>query len=585
MRRALFIALITVVAIPLAMATGPSPAMASACAGDKPSGAGTSVTPYHVTTEDHLIWMSRNQDESLSGNYLQKNNITFSPATLSACPWIPIGTRVPGTTPVEKPFVGIYDGGGHTISGLTIDRPTEQFVALFGHVRTLASAPLAVIRNLTLTNAQITGLEYVGGLVGQNIGGMITNVSVEAAVTGTTLIGALAGENLEGKISGSRASGVVSGGSSAGGLVGYNSGRITQSHSVASVTGTARTGGLVGMNQYTDPTNRRGVIEQSFALGQTTGTDGVGGLVGFNSQGEILNSFASGATTGTSSVGGLVGEDFLQSLGQIRNSYSAGLVTGTAGDLGGLVGKHTGTVPVADSFWSPVLSGQATSSGGTSKSVQEIRSLATYTTITAGLAESWPIVNGWIASNAPTQIWGICSSVNSGYPFLLWRYESDPCTTSSSAPITTSAIHLDFQASVGQQTSAVRVLMEGQSLQVGSPYSLVVRSTPYTLKTGVVPPSGQFSHKLALPAGLPAGTHTITLQALSGTGATLILTQSFVVDDQGKVASIGPVASSTSTGLAATGTPGSMLIMGGALSALLLCLGFGVMILRHRHIR
>ena len=177
--------------------------------------------------------------------------------------WEPIGGNRSGFTP-------IFEGNGHTISNLFIDRSSTSYVGLFGYVigRTVR------LRNIGLLEVKVKGNDNVGGLVGSN----------------------------EVDISNSYATGSVTGDNNVGGLVGYNEGDISNSYATGSVTGTGDIGGLVGNSQGS-------TISDSYATGSVTGTgDNVGGLVGYNDK-IVSNSYATGSVrgTGTVHVGGLVG--------------------------------------------------------------------------------------------------------------------------------------------------------------------------------------------------------------------------------------------------------------------------------------
>lgn len=196
-------------------------------------------------------------------------------------------------------FTGQFDGLGHTISSLYINRPTENYVGLFGYMS-------GSVSNVGLVNANVTGYSYVGGLAGLS-SGTISNSSVSGNVTGGYYVGGLIGINY-GTIDNSSASGNVKGSYYVGGLAGYNGG---------------------------------GTISNSFfASGNVTGSASVGGLVG-SSNGTISNSYVSsgmvwGATGSSIHLGGLVGEN----TGVLTNSHyninGVSINDGTYVTLGGL---------------------------------------------------------------------------------------------------------------------------------------------------------------------------------------------------------------------------------------------------------
>ena len=185
--------------------------------------------------------------------------------------WAPIGD-------FSNSYTATFDGRGHTISNLYINRPSASDVGLFGVLGAGSN-----VRNLGIEGGSVTGVENVGGLVGYN-SGTISACYATGNTTGT--------------------------GTNVGGLVGYNSGTISACYATGNTTGTGdNVGGLVGSNF--------GTISACYATGDATGTgDNVGGLVGEN-QSTIRACYATGDATGSSDVGGLVGSDS----GTVTNSY------------------------------------------------------------------------------------------------------------------------------------------------------------------------------------------------------------------------------------------------------------------------
>ncbi len=191
-------------------------------------------------------------------------------------------------------FTGNFDGLGHRISNLTVNRPTENYAGLFGYMKNGAS-----IQNAGLVNVSILGNTGVGGLLGFNDHGSIANSYATGRVSGYGAIesdvGGLVGINA-GTISASYSTAIVSGDSALGGLVGYNYGTISNSYATGSVSGAFSVGGLVGDND--------GAINSSFAAGHVSGGFISGGLVGIAYSGAISNSYFDSVTTGqTSGVG------------------------------------------------------------------------------------------------------------------------------------------------------------------------------------------------------------------------------------------------------------------------------------------
>lgn len=143
---------------------------------------------------------------------------------------------------------------------------------------------------------------------------------------------------------------------------------------------------------------------------------------------DLVDVFARGDVTTTNSttpdVGGLVG--YIPSTAVAR-VYATGAVSaaGSGTDVGGLFGFDASD-SMTEAYWDTETSGLATSDGGTGRTTAQMTSSSTYAT--------WPIVTGWEAYDVNAdRVWGICDRVNDGYPFLLWRYDSDPCTAATVA--------------------------------------------------------------------------------------------------------------------------------------------------------
>lgn len=236
----------------------------------------------------------------LSASYTLAKNIAYSEEMWSSAGFVPIGSAL-------HPFSGTFDGDNHTIDALTINRPTEDVLGLFG-----ATTSASLIRNIGLTDVEINGNTYVGGLVGYNDSGTITGSYTSGNVSGSSAVGGLVGRNDSGTITGSYTSGNVSGNTDVGGLVGYNdSGTIAGSYTVTSVSGNTYVGGIAGHNDFFS------TISDSYAAGNVSGSSVVGGLTGRNESSTIIDSYATGSVSGSSVVGALAGFND----GTITNSY------------------------------------------------------------------------------------------------------------------------------------------------------------------------------------------------------------------------------------------------------------------------
>lgn len=303
------------------------------------SGSGTLENTYQITNCAQLQAI----EDNLDANYVLAQDIDCYDTVNwnSGEGFEPIGWYIAYNN--NDPFTGTFDGQSHIINNLFINRNGEEYVGLFGYVTSDAE-----IKNVGLVDVNITGnATIVGGLVGQNSGGTITNSYATGSVTGKWNVGGLVGLNYYGTITDSYATVSVTGDSSSiGGLVGKNNdGTITNSYATGSVIGSVTgdftsfyVGGLVGLD--------RGTITNSYATGNVIGISEVGGLVG-KSDGDIINSYATGSVTGAQFVGGLVGWN---NYGTIINSYATGSVNGGGyflGDgyvVGGLVGNNHETI-------------------------------------------------------------------------------------------------------------------------------------------------------------------------------------------------------------------------------------------------
>ena len=302
--------------------------------------------------------MTTLQGMNLGGNYALGSNINESTTAWDGGKgFIPLST-----------FTGKFDGLGHTITGLYINRTTD-YVGLFGDTSNSAK-----IRNVGLVGVNITGKHNTGGLVGLNAG-EISNSYTTGSVTGT-------------------GTSTSDGYGDVGGLVGDHTGSISNSYSIAAVTGTNTedVGGLVGENN--------GTITNSYhSVGLVSGKTNVGGLVGGNYTGGIIsNTYNTGAVTVTGSYGGgLVGRT---SGGSISNTYSTGAVSGAGTYKGGLLGWYGGGT-ISNSYWDKETSGISTAGYGTGKTTAEMMTAATFTSWdiakTGSAGKVWRIYEGHTA--------------------------------------------------------------------------------------------------------------------------------------------------------------------------------------------
>ncbi|GAB3377566.1 two-partner secretion domain-containing protein [Azotobacter armeniacus] len=297
------------------------------------SGASFSVNGDAYSVIQSLAALQGIGSDDLGGRYVLGNDIVASDTESwnAGAGFEPIGNG-------KNPFTGTFDGLGHWISGLTINRTTTDDVGLFGATQS------ATIRQLGLVDASVKGLSRVGSLVGQASSSTLESIYVTGSVSGYQYVGGLAGDN-SGLIANSHSIGSVDGESFVGGLVGSSSGQLIKTFAIGSVIGTASNiGGLAGYNS--------GVLMGNFALSDTTGDTNVGGLVGANEGGIVAGNFSIGPVSGNANVGGLVGSNVS---GIVAANYSNAVVSGYT-DVGGLVGSNVSGI-VAANYSNAVVSG------------------------------------------------------------------------------------------------------------------------------------------------------------------------------------------------------------------------------------
>ena len=233
-------------------------------------------------------------------------NITLTGDITLTEEWTPIGTSF------SNSYTGTFDGGNHTITGLTVTGSNE-YAGLFGYIGSGGK-----VKNVVLEGVQITSdnsLGYTGGVVG-NSWGTIENCSVSGSVSGTTFAGGVVGSQWGGSITGCNSSATVKGEAYVGGIAG-------ETNSGASLTGCYATGDVTVENNGTNNSH-------------------AGGVVGYNGGGTLTACYATGSVTGSGSgtiyVGGVTGSN---NLGILTACYHAkGDVSGPDGATGGVAGRN-----------------------------------------------------------------------------------------------------------------------------------------------------------------------------------------------------------------------------------------------------
>ncbi|MEA3391880.1 MAG: choice-of-anchor D domain-containing protein, partial [Candidatus Marinimicrobia bacterium] len=408
-------------------------------------GSGTELDPYLIANYNDLLELSA-MTHDWGKFFVQTANIDAE-ATDSlnfgdhdkniSTPEVAMGFSPIGDSPTmgdrqQVAFSGNYNGSGHTISNLYINRPAEGLIGFFGYVKDVSHTQKTAIKNINLLDIDINGHGYTGGLVGWNLDASIDSCSVNGNVTslGGT-VGGLVGFDQD-IITACHSLCVVSGGT-AGGLVGYKEfGKIINSSSrdmVQSPGGTA--GGLVGSMYQAE-------IQNSQASGSVTGFRYTGGFAGkIQYRSKITNCYVRSDVTGSApsaynATGGFCGyvNGYGINLGSnIENCFSTSLVhyTGTADPTDrGFVGSVALTNTFTNNFFDLTLSNQLTDAVGTATAKDSIamRNIMTFTaTSTEGLTSAWDFAYNFNDDAGDDDIWDMDTSgaFNDGYPFLFWE--------------------------------------------------------------------------------------------------------------------------------------------------------------------
>ena len=235
----------------------------------------SNTNTYTVYNADGLM----NVAELVNGGKTDINITLDKNIDLTGKDWTPIGTDY------DNAYTGTFDGGGHTITGLTITTK-DQFVGLFGYLNRAGT-----VKNVVMEGVQITSNQIYGGSIGGVVGyswGTIENCSVSGSVSGTKCVGGVVGAQKAGSITGCSSSATVKGTVDVGGVAGEKWGSMTACYATGNV-----------------------IIE----IDRTQNISG-GGLVGFNDGISLLSCYATGNVTSTGSstgyvhIGGFLGNNY-----------------------------------------------------------------------------------------------------------------------------------------------------------------------------------------------------------------------------------------------------------------------------------
>lgn len=368
-------------------------------------GTGEPNNPYRIASANDLMDIGGHV-EDFNKCFVLVNDINLDDYV--GYPY-PIGHYLGG---YEEPFTGVFDGNGFDISNFTYHEGDFDYLGLFGYV----NDSNAEIRDVTLIDPNIDNILYGGALlVGYLKEGTVTGCGVEGGSIsgdGQGYVGGLIGRNDNGTVSNSYSTAGVLASTDLdiGGLVGSNGGTINACYSTGSVSGNFYVGGLVGRNN-------NGMISNSYAAGNISGEVDVGGLVGSHLGGTISNSYAFGDVNGINGyAGGLIGEN---SSGMVSNSYAANHVTGTLEWLGGLVGFNSSGI-YTKNFWDSDVNPDVNGFGFgpddpnvIAKSTIQMQTKSTFTDA------AWDFLGE--NANGTEDTWRLCID-GTNYPKLWWEF-------------------------------------------------------------------------------------------------------------------------------------------------------------------
>ena len=248
---------------------------------------------YTVYNADGLM----NIAELVNGGKTDINITLTADIDLTGKNWTPIGTDY------DNSYKGTFDGGGHTITGLTFTT-NDEFAGLFGWLNRAGT-----VKNVVMEGVQITSNQIYGGSIGGVVGygwGTIENCSVSGSVSGTVYVGGVVGVQIGGSITGCSSSATVKGTVDVGGVAG-------QTNSSATLTACYATGNVT--------------IEINPAKNIAGGS-----LVGMNAGSSLLACYATGNVTSTGSstgyihIGGFLGNNYTTvTAGYWKNNHEQGI--------------------------------------------------------------------------------------------------------------------------------------------------------------------------------------------------------------------------------------------------------------------
>lgn len=279
-------------------------------AGGFAEGDGTQDNPFQIETAAQLAYFAKTVNEGEA--YLYKYIVLTADIDLANKEWTPIGNH-------SNPFKGNFNGNNHTVTGMRISGELDR-VGLFGEC--IKFNVDSAIKNITVKDSVICGINFVGAIVGYAEGINIENCrSIGNTINGKTDVGGICGK-----------------------IGGYSVGKVSQCYNSSKVTGRVRVGGIAGMGGIAENCLNTGEIMIINKAHKSAG----GGIFGIfddtTASASITACVNLGKVSGGESFGGIVGSTDSKSTGHISNCYynmdaiTGGFDAGTALTAGQLCG-------------------------------------------------------------------------------------------------------------------------------------------------------------------------------------------------------------------------------------------------------
>ena len=279
---------------------------------------GGADTPFQIASAAQLAelaqYVNAGDATFVSAHYVLTDDVNLS----AYGNWTPIGTE-------DQPFMGVFDGQNHVVTGLKIDRAGEGYQGLFGYVSGLDNEHKAQIKNVAVRDAQIRAWTEVGAVVGRY--GQFTQGFVEPLENCAMIGGTIQGTSSMGQSS------------FVGGIVGRACGEIQRCYATGDIIGADNAieyGGIVGESFKT--------VNACYSTGSLSAlgsyADDFGGIAG-TARGAVTNCYTTGDITGSLNNAGTLGSIVGCALDRVTNCYATGSVKGWRA-IGGIAGQAYG---------------------------------------------------------------------------------------------------------------------------------------------------------------------------------------------------------------------------------------------------